>query len=425
MNPRYPAPSAEALFNDTAKMESWRTITDLFLTHHVRREFAEGNAAKDLLEAIARTATPSASAVREKERETGHDVVAFLALYEALLPAQVRPYLHYGLTSSDVVDPAHFNMLAKHAGAMLHLLQRLKGELSRWSGSRIPRLARTHGQIADVTTWQHQVYVIRETVDQIARDLTGWVSRYQRILKTPGPSGNTPVLRNTGLRGNLEGWTFEAGTQVIPRDAQLQWASIYVRMAAQADVIATLVRSGARQEIGELAEGVRRVGSSSMPTKRNPIQSERISGMARVARGHWVAIAESVALWDDRDISNSVVERTAVPDLAATVEFMMIQAADVLKHLEVNKERMRDNLEASHDSAAHYMQAAMQKYLQVGPVEASDIVRRVFNPAAGLVDAKKLLALGYAKEDVGLVLNEVRYMQDFATPDMPKPRVSY
>lgn len=417
---RYPAPAAEAILNDQAKIERWRNVSDIYLNHRINHEFPEDQR-ENLREALRRAATPTPHLVRSLEREFGHDVVAFLVAYTTVLPEALRPWLHYGLTSSDLVDTGHFEGLRLHACRMKDNVRSLIQQMRVFSDQKSPvwRAGRTHGQIADITSFRHQMQVHVDTLTRIHGQFASLSNMW--LMKSPGPTGFSPLWF-----GKVpEAVAIVDSTQVIPRDYQLQWATAYLRLSTEIESIATFIRCGARQEIGELQERARRVGSSSMPTKTNPIQSERLCGLARVSRGHFLAIAESVALWDDRDISNSSVERTSVVELAATVEYMVSEAHRVMKNLRVDDVKMLDNIRLHPEVQTHYLQAAFQRHLHVGPVKASELVRLAFNPRANLIDARRLVVLGFEEQGI---MNAVAMVVDVMNEmglDAPVPRTIY
>lgn len=372
---RYPAPYATAVFSEQAKFARWKRITDVYARLHISRS-KDPQPVRDLLNAALVTTTPpTPKQVEEAEQVTGHDVVAFLKVYEGSLPSDVRSHIHRGLTSSDLVDNGHFMALAEHAEFMVELIQDLKRSLERWEGMNTVRAGRTHGQIGDLTSWNHQMYVHNSVLEQIQAAM-GDEAR-SHLMKSPGPTGRSPLLYGVALDlAFQEGVTLVPSTQVIPRDYQLRWASVYLRLACELESLATLVRCGARSEIGELREGdwKKRVGSSSMPTKKNPIDCEKVCGLARVARGYFATLAENVTLWDDRDISNSSVERIAVVDLASVVEHMTFTMHQVMANLEVDHQKMHGN--ATNPATRTYLlQALAQKHFNIGPVEAGKLIR--------------------------------------------------
>lgn len=371
---RYSANHARAMFSDEAKILRWWQVTrDYALAAVERAPLVDAAAITKEYEDLS---PPSHAAVVTREHMTGHDVVAFLSLIEQDLSPQAARFLHYGLTSSDIVDNAHFETLRVHAALLAGELRVLRKQIiHKTVEAEYPRAGRTHGQIADVTSLDHQFEFHEEVLLQIENSLNEYAEA--NIIKSPGPTGNSPLR---GFDAHNLAVHQDAGivssTQVIHRDHQLRWAVIYMRLACALENLALLVRAGSHSGVGELGEGdvMRRVGSSSIPHKRNPIDSEKVCGLARVARGYVASIAEGVALWDDRDLSNSSLERIVVPDLAATVEHMTVVMAHVIENLAINAGKMLNT--ASQDrTMSNLLQSGLQKHFNIGPVQAGRLMR--------------------------------------------------
>lgn len=374
---RYPTPLTDTAFGDEVKLNNWMVFTrayaraDILYTTDPTSE--PTGIRFRLLKQLEDLRVPTPEAIRTREVDTGHDVVAFLSLLEDQASEDLKRHLHYGLTSSDIVDNAHFQALRAHASGMAALTEGLMNLTERWDDSRYPRAGRTHGQIADMTTWNHQMRVQREVLRRIRRELCDYSENV--IFKSAGPTGQSefPLFRASTVAATMNAHVVPS-TQVIPRDYQLEWASIYLRLGTAVENLALQIRLGARAEVGEVREGTDRVGSSAMPHKKNPIDSEKVCGLARVMRGHFIAIAEGVALWEDRDLTNSSLERTAVPDLAGTVEYMTRTMNRVMRELVVYRDQMRTNA-YTPEVTTNAMQVLAQKHFGMGPVEASKWVR--------------------------------------------------
>lgn len=405
MHPRYPAPYANVVFDDRAKFERWRRVTVTYAQARINDDDSLSDIEQAVFGARLLTATaPSPAEVADREQTHGHDVVAFLDAYTSRLPDRLKPYIHYGLTSSDIVDTAHFMSLATHADHMVTMIHDLVRVFDRWFPMRIVRAGRTHGQLADVTGFGHQLRVHADVLTRIANSMSRWADT--TLLKSPGPTGCSPLALDVAADiAHSHRWHLVPSTQVIPRDWQVEWASLYLRLACELESLATLIRCGARQEIGELREGSPRVGSSSMPTKKNPIDSEKVCGLARVARGYFATIAENVALWDDRDISNSSVERIVVPDFAAVVESMAHTMTKVMLNLEVDYARMAVNAESLY-TATNLLQTLAQKHFGLGPVEAGVLMRKVLRPDNDYIDTLAVRDAGYDNEQIENWLHE-------------------
>jgi adenylosuccinate lyase len=366
---RYSAPIANVCFSDQFKIRNWRHITDNYASASME-ELGE----KTMIGELSAYKTPTPEAVRTREAETGHDVVAFLSVYTQDMPDNLKRHIHRGLTSSDLVDWAHFYALRFHAAEMLRSIDDLRGAVAKFDMVETARIGRSHGQAAAPTTLSHQLRVYTDLLVDIANDL----HKFQRepIMKSPGPTGKdvATLPRRAHAVSKLLGAEIVRSTQIIPRDYQIRWAALYLRLAGICENLAMLVRLGARSEVGELREGLSssRVGSSTMPHKHNPIDSEKICGLARVVRGYFSTIAENNVFWEERDISNSSVERITVPDFAATMEHMMFTTVNVISNLQqtVNHERL-----CQSSTWTALAQTLVQEYAVLGPVEAGGVVR--------------------------------------------------
>lgn len=294
--------------------------------------------------------------VREKEKTSGHDVVAMLqAVTDALgrrAPAVSR-YLHYGLTSSDVLDTALALQLRETADLLAagweKVLRAIKAQAARHAETWT--VGRTHGVHAEPTTFGFKLAgwhaEARRNVERLesARDavsygkLSGAVGNYSQL----SPRLEAAVLKKLGLKPE------PAATQVVPRDRHAEYFAALALSAAAIERWATELRHLQRTEVLEAEEpfGRGQKGSSAMPHKRNPVLCENLCGLARLVRGYLAPMLEGIALWHERDISHSSVERVALPDAAILLDFMLHRFAGVLEGMMVYPDRMRENLEKS------------------------------------------------------------------------------
>lgn len=365
MDNRYPAPLVERLWSDTSRAHRLREVSDAYTVEALRRGLLglrDPGWAESATATVRAAPEPSIIAWRHAEAEYGHEIVGFLDTYLARLPQELHPYVHYGLTSSDLTEYDLHSAIAAHALGLMDGLIDLMSGLAAKIGlyQALSRAGRTHGQTAEVTTLGHQLLVFYRTLERIRDDLDGvtWVA-----IKSPGPTGHADILCP---------WDTVPSTQILPRDFLLRWASTYLNLSNTLETMAMFVRLGSRSEIAEFTEGAafKRQGSSAMPGKRNPIQSERVCGLARVARGQFLSLAEVSALWEDRDLSNSSTERLMVPGLASTVEHMLATVTQVFCELVIDTDRIRAN---SQDPCCrtNETQRKIQLQNQVGPIEAS------------------------------------------------------
>ena len=293
-----------------------------------------------------------AERIDEIERKTRHDVIAFLTHVEELAGSPAR-WLHLGMTSSDVLDTAFAILLRDAAdsiqsrlGKLLHAL-RSRIEEHR----RTPAIGRSHGihaepvtfglqlagHFAELTRCQQRIAVARE--DIAVGKIAGAVGTYAHLA----PSVEREALGALGLRGET------VATQVVARDRHAAFFSALALTAAAIERFSVQVRHWQRTEVGEAEEHFKpgQKGSSAMPHKRNPVLSENLSGLARVVRAAVTPALENVALWHERDISHSSVERMIAPDATATLAFMLDRTRGLVADLVVYPERLRANLDRS------------------------------------------------------------------------------
>ncbi|MGB7266778.1 MAG: adenylosuccinate lyase [Terracidiphilus sp.] len=308
-------------------------------------------------EAIATKATVSAARVQEIEAEVKHDVIAFTtAVAESLkaqgLDAESR-WLHYGLTSNDVVDTAQALQIKEASTLIVEGIEALLAVLERRAleFKHTPTIGRTHGVHAEPTTFGLKLL---NWYAEMRRNLTrfGAAAEDMRVGKLSGavgtfghlsPGQEEKVCARLGLKPAL------IATQVIQRDRHAAYIATLAIIGSTLDKIAVEVRHLQRTEVREAQEyfSEKQKGSSAMPHKKNPITSEQISGLARVLRGNAQAAMENIPLWHERDISHSSVERVIFPDSTILVDYLLAKATDLINRLLVYPERMKKNLEST------------------------------------------------------------------------------
>lgn len=287
--------------------------------------------------------------IQELEREIGHDLVAFLWALEGQVGEPGR-WLHFGLTSSDVKDTALALILREALELLLRKVSRLKGVLRNLAQTHraTPIIGRTHGQWAEPTTFGHKVLVwydelgrvegrLRRALEEISvGKLSGAVGTHAYFP----PEAEELALRELGLR------PCPVTSQVISRDRHAEVVFALATAASFVEKIALEVRHLSRAEVAEVEEG-RPEGSSAMPHKRNPILSERLCGLARVVRAAVEPMLEDNALWHERDMSHSSVERVLLPQCFLLVDYMLDRAEELVRGLRVYPENMRKTLLAA------------------------------------------------------------------------------
>ena len=365
MIPRYSLPEMAAVWADEARMAGWLQIelaaVDAW-AHLGRIPDADAAACRE-------RASITVEAVLEQERTTRHDVAAFVDVVASSIGDEGR-WIHFGLTSSDVLDTGLALQLVEASDILLSKLERLLSIVKRRALEfrDTPIVGRSHGVHAEPTSFGHKIAVWAFELDRDrdrlrrAREgvrvgaVSGVVGSYAAI----DPRVEELVCAQLGLRAA------EVSTQVIQRDRHAEYVATLAVVASTLDSIATEIRHLSRTEVREVQEPFApgQKGSSAMPHKRNPVVSERITGLARVIRGHAVTALENVALWHERDISHSSAERIVFPDATGLLDFMLRDAAWVLDGLEVFPERMLGNVMA-HGGIA-FSQAALLALVEAG-----------------------------------------------------------
>ena len=348
MIPRYTLPEMGALWSEEAKFRKWLDVELAVCEVHAEM----GTIPREALKEIKARAAFTVERINEIERTTDHDVIAFTtALAENI--GEAARFVHYGLTSSDVVDTANAlllrdacDLLLKRIDALLEVLRHRAHEFKD-----TPQIGRTHGVHAEPTSfgltfalWFDEMRRNRARLSR-ARDsvAVGKISGAVGAFAHLDPEVEEQVCARLGLRAAA------VSTQIIQRDNYAEYLSTLAVIASSLDKFALQVRHWQRTEVREAEERFRtgQKGSSAMPHKRNPILSERICGMARLLRGYAVAGLESVALWHERDISHSSAERVVLPDASIALDYMLARAASLIDTLVVYPARMLENLNAT------------------------------------------------------------------------------
>ena len=340
----------DRIWSDEAKLEGWLEV-ELAATE----AWAELGAVprEDADELRQRAVPPTPERVAEIEAQTHHDLAAFVdAVAEQVGPA--ARYLHYGLTSSDVLDTA-LALQLRDAGALIvegidELVSALRARAEQHRATVM--IGRTHGIHAEPTTFGVKLasfaFELSRGRERVSAALTQ--ARFGKISGAVGTYGVAePRLEQLTL-ARLELEPEPVSTQVVPRDRHAEVVLALALVAASIERLATEVRHLARTELSEAGEpfGRDQKGSSAMPHKRNPIIAERLCGLSRVVRSAAVVALENVPLWHERDISHSSAERVVIPDAFLAVDYMLDRARWLVEGLRVDEARMRQNLESSH-----------------------------------------------------------------------------
>ncbi|CAB4563143.1 MAG: adenylosuccinate lyase [Actinobacteria bacterium] len=353
MIPRYSLPEMAAVFTDTARFGRWLEIELLATEAHVPLGVVPADHAAACRDRAPVVDDAFVAAVSEREAVTDHDVAAFVDVVQAAIGAPAGAWIHYGLTSSDVVDTAWCWMLRDAADLLIDASTELLGTLVEMAHRHrdTVMIGRTHGVHAEPTTFGAKVALWALQVDRdrqrlrAAREvvsvckLSGAVGTYSNI----DPSVERFVAHRLGLRP-------VPATQVIARDRHAEYLWACASVGSTMELIAVELRHLQRTEVREVQEGFKpgQKGSSAMPHKKNPISAETISGLSRVLRGNLQAGMQDVALWHERDISHSSVERVVLPDSSLLAHYVMKRGRRLLAGLVVDEARMRANLWSSH-----------------------------------------------------------------------------
>lgn len=349
---RYSRPEMRAIWSDEGRYRRWLAVEIAVCEELARR----GEIPAQSVEVIKARAGFDTARIAEIEAEVRHDVIAFLTNVAEHVGPESR-FVHHGMTSSDVLDTA-LALQVRDAGALLLAgVDRVAEVLLRRALEfrHVPCIGRTHGVHAEPTTFGLKLLVFHEEMRRNRARLERALAEAAvgKISGAVGTFAHLPPEVEEAVCARL-GIGFEpVATQVVQRDRHAALVSTLALVASSLDKFAVELRHLARTEVREVEEEFAKgqKGSSAMPHKRNPWRLENVSGLARVIRGYAVAGLENMALWHERDISNSSVERMVFPDATATLDFMLHRLAGLVETLVVYPERMRENLELTRGLA--------------------------------------------------------------------------
>ncbi len=350
MIPRYSLPEMATLFSDEARFGAWLEVEILAV-----EAWAElGVVPQAAAVAVRERAGFDVAAIEARELITEHDVAAFVDVVQETVGQPEGTWVHYGLTSSDVVDTALSLQLTRAADLLIEAAVALEAAITAQAHEYrdTPMVGRTHGIHAEPTTFgvklalwalqvRRDVTRLRRARDMIAvGKLSGAVGTYSNV----DPFVEQHVCRHLGL-------TAVPATQVLARDRHAELLYACASVGASVEAFATEIRHLQRTELREVEEPFRagkQKGSSAMPHKRNPVKAEQLSGLARVLRGNLGAGLENVALWHERDISHSSVERIILPDSCLLAYYVLVKFRSIVEGMHVYPERMLENMDASY-----------------------------------------------------------------------------
>ena len=348
MIPRYTRPEMGRIWSDENRFRTWLAV-EIAASDTLAEA---GMVPKEAAKAIRERADFRLERINEIEAEVRHDVIAFTTAVAEIVGPEAR-WFHYGLTSNDVVDTAQALLIGQASKIIRAGLQQLSEVLKRraWEFKDTPMVGRTHGVHAEPITFGVKLANwYSETQRNIARFQNA--AEDMRVGKFSGAVGTfahlSPELEEK-ICSRLGLKAAAVSSQVIQRDRHAAYLATLAVIASTLDKIATEIRHLQRTEVREAEEyfSEKQKGSSAMPHKRNPVTCEQISGLARVVRSNAQAGFENVALWHERDISHSSVERVIIPDSTTLVDYMLQKTANLIDTMFVYPERMKLNLEST------------------------------------------------------------------------------
>ena len=346
---RYQYPEIEKIWNDQNKFDTWKLVEQKYL-----ETLEESNISPNgIAEAVEQTEVLK-DEVYKREKITNHDLASFVDVLQSKVSDNSN-WIHYGLTSSDVVDTANSLLIKQSLSITIELLDELLIQIEAKAKQEMntPIVGRTHGVYAETTflgnifgNWHQEIKRNKERLEECTKTIS--------IGKLSGPVGNHTVVAEdiekiTLTKLGLEPEIF--ATQIVARDRYAEVITSLAILASSFERVATNIRGYQRSEISELSEPFKdgQKGSSAMPHKKNPITSERIAGLARIVRGYALSSMENIVLWHERDISNSSVERIVLPDTFNLICFITKDLISIFNGLHINYKAIEKNLSDAAD----------------------------------------------------------------------------
>lgn len=403
---RYSTEEMNQIWSEENKYKAWLEVEILACEAFAKM----GMIPEEDVKKIRKNASFSVERINEIEQETRHDVVAFTrAVSESL--GEEKKWIHFGLTSTDVVDTAYGYLFKQANDELQKSLEEIIETIKKLALKHkyTIQMGRTHGVHAELTTFGNKMALYyaemqrnlkrfaaaREAIE--AGKISGAVGTYANI----DPQVQDYVCEGLGIESSL------ISTQTLQRDRHAQYMSTLALIASTIDKMAIELRHLQRTEVREVEEGFRKgqKGSSAMPHKKNPISSENMSGLSRVIRGYMVTAYENIGLWHERDISHSSAERVIMPDSTTLLHYMLRRFNGVLANLNVREERMKRNIGATNN--VFFSQKVMLNLIETGMSreEAYDIVQPIaINCFENEIDFKETV-----KPHVASVLGEEKF----------------
>jgi adenylosuccinate lyase len=397
---RYGRKEIKEVFGETSKLQYLLGVEAALARAHA----AVGNISKKAADEISKKASVkyvTVKRVNEIEKETRHDIMAVTKALSEVCSGDAGKYVHLGATSYDIVDTANALQFAQATDLIKAQIRELRvtlvGLAKEYKNTIMA--GRTHGQYSIPITFGLKMAVYAMEVDRHLERLHECKSRLL-VGKMSGAVGSGAAMGKHALKiqelvmADLKLGTEEASTQIVGRDRYIELLSVLANIASSMEKFATEIRNLQRSEIGEVSEAFeakKQVGSSTMPQKRNPILCEQVCGLARVIRSFIIPAYENAIQWHERDLCNSSSERFILPHSLIMTDWIVFQMNKVFRNLQVNPERMRENLENS--KGLPMAEAVMTKLVEkgMGRGDAHELVRTCSLKAAS--ENKQLLSM--------------------------------
>lgn len=384
---RYTRPEMAKIWTEQNKLQKWLEVELAALDGLARHNYIPG----DVPAKVRAKAKFDIERVRQIEKVTNHDVIAFLTnVAEYVGP--VGRYVHFGLTSSDILDTGLALQIVEASRILMRELKRLIAALAKQAKAHAKTLmvGRSHGVHAEPITFGLKMALFYaefvRNLERLERATEG--IRYGKISGAVGTFANVDPKVEEFVCEKLGLNPAPVSTQILQRDRHADYMATLAVIGGSLEKLATEIRGLQKTECYEVQEYFAKgqKGSSAMPHKRNPITCERIAGLARILRGNALAALENIALWHERDITHSSVERVIFPDSTILLDYMLGLMQDVVENLQVNKDRMKKNLESSRGMV--FSQALLLKLVEKG-LTREDAYKLVQNAAKMIWEDEK------------------------------------
>lgn len=350
---RYGSKEMKEIFDETKKLDYELKFEAAVAEAQAKVNLIPKDASEEITKIIASNRV-RLDRIKDLEKVSDHDMAAIVEAISELCSNNTKPWIHYGLTSNDIVDTSTSMQMYDAFKIIESKIQELIKELLRKAkeNERLPAVGRTHGQHASIMSFGLKFAIwSNEMLDHLTRIEQG--KKRFLLCKTLGVVGTGSLMREEALEvqkivsEKLDLFPVGAATQIIPRERYAEMVFIIGLIGATLDKIAIEIRNLQRTEIGEVQEPFKKgqMGSSAVPVKKNPTKSERISSFARILKSNVYTSLENISLWHERDLSNSANERFIIPISAILIDDMITTMTKIISGLTINKERILENIE--------------------------------------------------------------------------------